>query len=106
MYRAFDKSFSMGTVSVQVGALSYLTLTAGTDPEIFQRGIEEANFERKMFVDTGINACTHINMKLFLSFSFSTGLSSIFCFVLLLSFIILKYEGGGGVATPVTPPPL
>ena len=61
MYRAFDKSFSMGTVSVQVGALSYLTLTAGTDPEIFQRGIEEENFERKMSVDTRINACTHKN---------------------------------------------
>ena len=45
---------------------------------------------RKIFVDTRINACTHKNwtkMQLFLSSSFSRGLSSIFCFVLLLSFI-------------------
>ena len=47
------------------------------------------NFERKMCVDTRINACTHkyqTNMQLFLH-SFSRGLSSIFCFVLLFSFI-------------------
>ena len=41
-------------------------------------------------------------MQLFLFSSFSRGLSSIFCFVLLLSFIFEK----GGCATPVTPPPL
>ena len=28
----------------------------GAAPEIFQRGAEEENFERKMFVDTRINA--------------------------------------------------
>ena len=35
----------------------------GADPDIFQRGgggIEE-NFERKIFVDTRINACKHEN---------------------------------------------
>ena len=50
-------------------------------------GVEEENFERKMFVDTPINACTHkysTNLQLFPSFSFSRGLSSYFCFVLLL----------------------
>ena len=39
-------------------------LVAGADPEIFQRGggeVEEENFERKMFVDKRINACTHKN---------------------------------------------
>ena len=35
--------------------------SAGADPEIFQRGVEEKNIERKMFVDTRINACTHKN---------------------------------------------
>ena len=67
-------------------------------------GVEEKNFERKMFVDTRINACTHknyTNIQLFLSSYFSRGLSTIFCFIWLLSFII---ERGGGVATPVTPP--
>ena len=35
---------------------------SGADPEIFQRGGgDEENFERKMFVDTRINACTHKN---------------------------------------------
>ena len=34
---------------------------SGADPEIFQRGVEEENFERKMFADTRINACTHKN---------------------------------------------
>ena len=34
---------------------------SGTDPEIFQRGIEEENFESKMFADTRINAYTHKN---------------------------------------------
>ena len=35
---------------------------ADADPEIFQRGGgEEENFERKMFVDTRINVCTHKN---------------------------------------------
>ena len=38
-----------------------------------------------------------------LRYSFSRGLSPIFGFVLLLSFI-LKFERGEGVATPVTPP--
>ena len=34
----------------------------GPDPEIFKGwGVEEENFERKMFVDTCINACTHKN---------------------------------------------
>ena len=55
---------------------------AGADPDIFQKeGVEEKNFERRMFVDTRINACTHknyTNMQLFLSSSFSRGLSSIF----------------------------
>ena len=31
------------------------TPNAGADPEIFQRGVGEENFERKMFVDTRIN---------------------------------------------------
>ena len=35
--------------------------TSGADPEIFQKGVEEENFERKMFVDKRINACTHKN---------------------------------------------
>ena len=35
---------------------------SGADPEIFQRGeVEEENFQRKMFVDTCIIACTHKN---------------------------------------------
>ena len=41
-----------------------LVPTSGADPEIFQKeggGVEEENFERKMFVDTRINACTHKN---------------------------------------------
>ena len=35
----------------------------GADPEIFQGGggVEEENFERKMYVDTRSNACTHKN---------------------------------------------
>ena len=34
----------------------------GADPEIFQKGgADEDNFERKKFVDTRINACTHKN---------------------------------------------
>ena len=33
----------------------------GAGPEIFQRGVEGENFERKMFVDTRIKACTHKN---------------------------------------------
>ena len=34
----------------------------GADPEIVQRrGGEEEKFERKMFVDIRINACTHKN---------------------------------------------
>ena len=40
-------------------------------------GVEEENFERKMLVDTRINACTHkneTNMQLFLSSFFSRGL--------------------------------
>ena len=37
------------------------TSTPGADPEIFQRGVGEENFERKIFVDTRINACTHKN---------------------------------------------
>ena len=42
---------------------SATVVDAGADPEIFQRGggVEEENFERKMFVDTRINACTHKN---------------------------------------------
>ena len=43
---------------------SWLLVSAsGADPEIFQKGgvVEEENFERKMFVDTRINACTHKN---------------------------------------------
>ena len=34
---------------------------AGADQEIFQWGVEEETFERNMFVDTHINACTHKN---------------------------------------------
>ena len=42
--------------------LAHLHTYSGGDPEIFQRGgVEEENFERKMFVDTRINACTHKN---------------------------------------------
>ena len=70
---------------------------AGADPEIFQRGVEEENFERKMFVDTRINACTHKNqtkMQLFLSSSFSRGLSSIFCFVFFFFFFFYMYDYG------------
>ena len=36
----------------------------GADPEVFQKGgggVEGENFERKMVVDTCINACTHKN---------------------------------------------
>ena len=37
----------------------------GADPEIFKRGggggVEGHNFERKMFLDTRINACIHKN---------------------------------------------
>ena len=36
-------------------------IKAGADPEIFQRGVEEEKIERKMFVDTCINACTYKN---------------------------------------------
>ena len=46
-------------------------------------------------------------MQLFLSSSFSRGLSSIFCFVLLLSFIFWILKGGGGRCNPHNPlPPL
>ena len=43
--------------------LAHLHTYSGGDPEIFQRGggFEEENFERKMFVDTRMNACTHKN---------------------------------------------
>ena len=78
---------------------------AGADPEIFQRG---GGLRRKMFVDARINVCTHknqTNMQLFLSPSFSRGLSSIFCFNLLLSLIFEILKRGGG-ATPVPPPSL
>ena len=63
----------------------------------FKGEVEEENFERKIFVDTRINACTHknwTNMQLFLSSPFSRGMSSIFCFVLLLSFIFEIWKGG------------
>ena len=37
-------------------------MTPGTDPEISKGGgVEEENFERKMFVDAHINAYTHKN---------------------------------------------
>ena len=68
-------------------------------------GVEEENFERKMFVDTRINACTHKNkiyMQRFLSFFFSRGLSSIFFALFYYTLLFLKFERG--VATPVTPP--
>ena len=46
--------------SIYTCKLSYDS--SGADPEIFQRGgVEEENFEREMFVDTRINACTHKN---------------------------------------------
>ena len=37
----------------------------GADAEVFQKGggVEGENFERKMFVDTCINACTHKNYR-------------------------------------------
>ena len=41
------------------GAMISFCVWAGADQEIFQRGVEEENFERKMFLDTGIKACTH-----------------------------------------------
>ena len=40
--------------------------TTGADPEIFQRGgggVKGENFERKMFVDTRINACVHMKTR-------------------------------------------
>ena len=43
------------------GATCSYMYRAGADPENFQKGVEEENFKRKMFVDTRINACTHEN---------------------------------------------
>ena len=78
----------------------------GADPEIFQRGgVEEENFERKMFVNTRLNACPNknrTNMQLSLSSSLSRGLFSFFWFFLLFFFFLIAR--GGGVASPVTPP--
>ena len=37
---------------------NFINCVTGADQEIFQRGVEEENFERKMFVES-INACTH-----------------------------------------------
>ena len=72
-------------------------ITQARIQKFFKRGVEEENFERKIFADTRINAYTHknkTNMQLFLSSSFSRGSSSIFCFVLLLSFIFEIWKGG------------
>ena len=73
--------------------------------KFFKGQVEDENFERKMFVDTRINACTHKNstsMQLFLFSSFSRGLSSIFLLCLITLFYFLTLERG--VAIPVTPP--
>ena len=67
--------------------------------KFFNWGVEEYYFERNMFVDT------HKNLDkdaLFLSSFFSRGLSSIFSFVLLLSFLFEIWKGG---CKPPNPPP-
>ena len=68
--------------------------------KFFKGGVEVENFERKMFVDTHKN---YTIIQLFLSSSFSRGLSLIFllCFIALL-FLKLK---GGGLQPPYPPPP-
>ena len=70
-------------------------------------GIEVENFERKMFVDTRINACTQTcNSFSFLPFQEDYNL--IFA-LFYYSFLFLKFEdGGGGVATVIPPldPPM
>ena len=70
--------------------------------------IEEENFERKMFVDTRINACTHKTRQTRNSFStlpFQQDCLLIFA-LFHYSLLFLKLEiggGGGGAATPVSP---
>ena len=55
MYSCFDVLFN--------NWYKIIYTCTGADPEIFQRGIEEENFGRKMFVDTRINACIHIKTR-------------------------------------------
>ena len=72
--------------------------TAGADP-VFKRG--GGNFERKMIVDTHINACTHknqTNIQHFFSSSFSRGLSSILA-LFYYSLLFLKFERGLAIPT-------
>ena len=64
------------------------------------------NFERQMFFDTCINACTHIRTRQTCnSFSFFLFMRIVFyCLLCLITLFYLWYLKGG--ATPVTPPPL
>ena len=65
-----------------------------------RRKSKKENFERKMFVDTRINACT-CNSFYLLPFQEDCLL---FFALFYYSLLFLKFERG--VATPVTPPPL
>ena len=76
---------------------------AGADPKNFQRGVEKETFERKMFVDTRINARVytgkldkHATLSLFFLFK-----RLIFYF--LLCFITLFYCNPRN-PTPLDPP--
>ena len=58
----------------------------GADPEICQSGVEEEKFERKMYVDTRINACTHKTRQTCSLLPFQED-----CLLFLLCFITLFY---------------
>ena len=61
-------------------------------------GVEEENFERKMFFDTRINACTHKNRQTCNYFSLLPFQED---YLYYYSLLFLKFERE--VATPVTP---
>ena len=77
-----------------------LGFTIRTIWNFYSTAVEE-NFERKMFVDTRINACTHKTRQTCNSFSLLPFQED--CLLFFASFIFEIWKGGGGVATPVTP---
>ena len=61
------------------------------------RGVEEENFERKMFVVTYINACTHKTRQTYNSFSLLPFQEDCILFFALFyySLLFLKFQRGG-----------
>ena len=57
----FGKPWPGGGFVVRELGVEPLIHPSGADPDIFQKGVEEENFKRKMFFDTRINAYTHKN---------------------------------------------